>query len=79
MSRPGHTLRWLDVDLLADTLERVMADRRASQQDVASATGLCKSTVSRMLGHRSPPSVDALLSLCAWMGMRVDRFARRAA
>ena len=65
--------RKLDVKALADTLATIIAERRVTQSEVAAATQLSPSTLTRLLKYHQEPSVSGAMSLCAWMGVRLDR------
>lgn len=64
----GHRL---DVQEFHRRLDLQRTDRGLSWRDVAGATGLSPSTLSRIAdGHR--PDADALVSLLVWLDLDTD-------
>lgn len=64
----GHRL---DVAELHRLLNLQRTARGLSWRDVAAATGICSSTLTR-ISHGNRPDADALVSLLVWLDMDTD-------
>jgi transcriptional regulator with XRE-family HTH domain len=68
----------IDTDLLYRTLDARRQTDGKSWRQVAEDTGLSASGFSRLASGR-PPSLDAYIELCRWLGMPMETFSTRRA
>ncbi len=78
MGMPEHPLD-IDLDLLAEQLEREIAARELSLRAAANAIGCSPTTLARLLtGSKTPNSPDTktLLQAVNWLGKSISDFAK---
>lgn len=61
-----------------EALDATRRSRRLTWKDVAQASGVSASTLTRMAQGKRP-DVDSLAALAAWSGLETDRFVRTSA
>lgn len=66
---------WFDAEAFYDALDGERMARRLNWKQIASATGVSASTLTRMAQGRRP-DVDSLAALAAWSGLTADDFVR---
>jgi transcriptional regulator with XRE-family HTH domain len=69
---------WFDATGFYEALDAVRVSRRLNWKQVAAATGVSASTLTRMAQGKRP-DVDGLAALSAWSGLSADDFVRSAA
>lgn len=71
MERKG----WFDAEAFYQALDAARVARRLNWKQVAAASGVSASTLTRMAQGRRP-DVDGLAALAAWSGLSADDFVR---
>ena len=66
---------WFDVEAFHAALDGVRRAKEMNWKEVASATGVSASTLTRMAQGKRP-DVDGLAALAAWSGLDADQFVR---
>jgi transcriptional regulator with XRE-family HTH domain len=66
---------WFDADAFYAALDAVRQSRGLTWKQVAGASGVSASTLTRM-GQRKRPDVDSLAALAAWSGLDTDDYVR---
>lgn len=69
---------WFDADAFHAALDGVRRARKLHWKDVAAASGVSASTLTRMAQGKRP-DVDGLAALVAWSGLDADDFIRSSA
>jgi transcriptional regulator with XRE-family HTH domain len=73
---PGK-MGWFDADAFHAALDAARRARRMNWKEVAAASGVSASTLTRMAQGKRP-DVDSLAALVAWSGLDADQFVRSA-
>lgn len=71
----GTKRGWFDVDAFRAALDAVRRAKSMNWKEVAAASGVSASTLTRMAQGRRP-DVDGLAALVSWSGLDADRFVR---
>jgi transcriptional regulator with XRE-family HTH domain len=66
---------WFDAAAFYQALDAERIARRLNWKQVAAATGVSASTLTRMAQGKRP-DVDGLAALAAWSGLNTDEFVR---
>jgi putative transcriptional regulator len=53
-------------------LKEIREDRGLVQEDIASATGYCTRTISRIERGETPPSAEFMLRIASYFGLLVE-------
>lgn len=63
-------LEWMDI--FGDNLRSLLEEQWMSQQELADATGISKSTISRYINKQCMPSVAALVNIAYALNCEID-------
>lgn len=63
-------LEWMDI--FGDNLKSLLEEQWMSQQELADATGISKSTISRYINKQCMPSVAALVNIAYALNCEID-------
>lgn len=68
---------WFDAEAFYQALDAERQARRLNWKQIAAASGVSASTLTRMAQGKRP-DVDGLAALAAWSGLNTDDFVRSA-
>lgn len=63
-------LEWMDI--FGDNLKSLLEEQWMSQQELADATGISKSTISKYIHKQCMPSVAALVNIAYALNCEID-------
>ena len=70
MGKPGEHV---SIGLISRTLKRKMEAEKLNQTDIARATGISKSTISRLVNCKGMPDAGNVAAICDYLNIPCDR------